>query len=217
MSRSSKQYSGESSFGSAIDKIKYRYSKNVNRQPNPIYMARLSQEEKVETAKRLKERWYANGDRMAGTFTSIKNTPVASIELRRSGLELEPIAASKEVKSTSVQLKKVDDFLRLDFVFAEGDAEAKVILRPSVLERIRPDGSVISLTYLEARGMSSLAIFVDDVLSDLIPTKKGTETIFRPDRDYCQKQSDGSSRSPIKIFVFHSDGTVSTPYDPNLK
>ena len=191
--------------------------KDVSRKPIPIYMAKLSPEEKGEAAKRLKEFWLANFNRMAGTYTSIKNTLIASVELRGSGLEFELVGASEEVKSKSVQLKRIDDFLQLDFVFAVGDAKAEVRLKPSVLKRIRPAGSVISLTYLETRGRFSLAFFVDGLLADLIPMEKGAEITFRRVRDNCLKQPDGSSRSPINMFLLHTDGTVSTPNDPDPK
>lgn len=191
--------------------------KDVNRQAIGIKMAILRDQEKAETENRLRALWNANGERMASTFTSIRNSPMASFKLRWSGLELEPIGTSDEVISTSVKLTKSDDIFQLGFVFVEGNAEANVMLTPSVLSRISTDGSVVSMTYLDVRGTSSIAIFVDDVLSDLIPTQKGPETRLRPDRDYCLAQADGSSKIPLEVLVIHNDGTVSTPYDPDLE
>lgn len=187
--------------------------KDINRQPITVDMSPPSKEENAEMAKRLKELWYANAERMAGMFTSIRSTPMASIELRHSGLRMELIGVSSELDATSVQLTKVDGLLRLAFRFKAGNAEANLILSQKVLNRIRIGGSRISFTYLETASSFSVAIFVDDVLADLLPMEKGAEIRFFPDRDHCMTQADGSSINPIDAFVFHPDGTISVPDD----
>lgn len=187
--------------------------KDINRQPITVYMSPPSQEENAEIAKRLKELWDANAERMAGMSTSIRSTPMASIELRQSGLRMESIGVSSELDEASVRLTKVDGLVRLTFRYKAGNAEAKLILSQKVLNRIRVGGSRVSFTYLETASSFSVAIFVDDVLADFVPMEKGTEIRFFPDRNHCVTQADGSSRNPINTFVFHTDGTISVPYD----
>jgi len=188
-------------------------TKDINRQPLTVYMAPLSREESAEMAEHLKELWIANADRMAGMSTSIRSTPMASIDLRPSGLSMESLGVSSEVDETSLQLTKVAGQLRLTFRLKAGNAEANLTLNQKVLDRIRVGGSRVSFTYLESASSFSLAIFVDDVLADLIPMEPGTEIRFSPDRQHCVKQGDGSSRNPIQVFVLHADGTISVPSD----
>lgn len=188
-------------------------AKDINRQPITVYMTPLSQQENAEMAKHLKELWIANAERMAGTLTAIRSTPMASVDLRRSGANIEMIGVSSEIDGASVQRTKVTDQLRLTFRLKAGNAKSDLILRQKVLNRIQPVGSRVSITYLESANSFSVAIFVDDVLADLIPMERGTETRFLPDRQHCVKRADGSSKNPIQVFVFRPDGTILVPPD----
>lgn len=190
--------------------------KEVKRNSKEVHVLPPGQEE-ASMAKRLRELWLANADRMAGMSWSIQSMQMATIELRRSGTEIQPLGASNEIDFSSVQLKKIESQIRLEFRFKVGNAGSILILKPEVLNRILPEGSMISLTYLETPRSFSIAIFVDDVLADFIPMKKGEEIRYLPNRDHCVKRADGSSRTPFQAFVIHSDGTISTPFGPEIQ
>lgn len=181
---------------------------DVERRKHLVAVPNQVLSERVATANRLKEFWLANFDRMAGMSWSMQRRLTAFFEIRKSSSGMVPLSVSPHIDPASVNFKYKGSNLHMNFKFREGNEQSNLILNSKVIDHIKERGSVLSITYLDAPNSLSLAIFVDNVMQDLLTMSIKSETKITPQQQYCIKRADGSNERRVKAFVIRADGSI---------
>lgn len=159
---------------------------------------------------RLEQLENANVLRGEGTIVFTVLKPSVSITLERHGQDLKLLGVQPEyIDPASLRYREVEGVRRLTYRYfpPHDQTESNIVLSDDVWSRLseyRP--SVLSYTQLETpKGNTYISVDVDG--TSIIPqeAKSGAVTNITDVRYQCDRSSDGTLVSPLKVFNFSDD------------